>query len=129
MSITMRRGTIATRENRSVGKHMRRMLGVGILAGAAYAIWRKSASRAPAPAGGWEPQPFPFPPQPVPDATVAWVEPVEPGTCPVNHPVKAKLSSGIYHLPGGANYARTQPDRCYLSAEAAEADGLRPSKR
>jgi hypothetical protein len=129
MSISMRRAAIAARENRAVGKNMRRVLGVGILAGAAYAIWRKTASRAPAPAGGWEPQPFPFPPQPVPDATVAWVEPVEAGTCPANHPVKAKLSSGIYHLPGGANYARTQPDRCYRSAEAAEADGLRPSKR
>ena len=32
-------------------------------------------------------------------------------------------------MPGGANYARTQADRCYLSAAAAEADGLRASKR
>ena len=124
----MRRAAIAARDNRSVAKKMRRVLGVGILAGAAYAIWRKTASRSPAPAGGWEPQPFPFPPQPVPDATVTWVEPADSGACPANHPVKAKLSSGIYHLPGGANYTRTQPDRCYLSAEAAEADGLRPSK-
>jgi methylphosphotriester-DNA--protein-cysteine methyltransferase len=43
--------------------------------------------------------------------------------------VKAKLTSGIFHLPGGASYARTRADRCYLSAEAAEADGLRASKR
>jgi hypothetical protein len=42
--------------------------------------------------------------------------------------VKAKLASGIFHVPGGANYARTVADRCYLSPEAAEADGLRPSK-
>ena len=32
-------------------------------------------------------------------------------------------------MPGGANYARTRADRCYLSAAAAEADGLRASKR
>jgi hypothetical protein len=57
-----------------------------------------------------------------------WVEPVD-GECPPTHPVKAKLSSKIYHLPGGFNYARTRPDRCYVSAAAAEADGLRPSKR
>jgi hypothetical protein len=42
--------------------------------------------------------------------------------------VKAKLASGIFHVPGGANYARTRADRCYASTEAAEADGLRPSK-
>ena len=43
--------------------------------------------------------------------------------------MKAKLASGIYHVAGGANYARTVADRCYLSPEAAEADGLRASKR
>ena len=48
--------------------------------------------------------------------------------CPATHPVKAKIGSGIYHEPGGANYDRTQPDRCYLDAAAAEADGLRRSK-
>ena len=58
----------------------------------------------------------------------AWVDPADSGACPAHHPVKAKLSSGIFHVPGGANYDRTKPDRCYLSAEAAEADGLRQSK-
>lgn len=57
-----------------------------------------------------------------------WVEPVD-GECPPTHPVKGKMSSKIYHLPGGFNYARTKPDRCYVDAAAAEADGLRPSKR
>ena len=51
------------------------------------------------------------------------------GGCPVSHPVKAKLSSGIFHVPGGQNYERTKPDRCYLDAAAAEADGLRKSLR
>ncbi|HVM52157.1 MAG TPA: hypothetical protein VM262_03075 [Acidimicrobiales bacterium] len=66
------------------------------------------------------------PPKPAPVAP--WVEPVD-GECPVTHPIKAKLSSGIYHQPGGLNYDRTHPDRCYVDAAAAEADGLRPAKR
>ena len=115
-----------TRENGAVHKTMRRLLGIGLLAGVAYAVWRKLPAR-PESAPHWEPQPFPFPPQPVVDDS-PWVDPAESGACPAHHPVKAKLASGIYHLPGGANYARTKPDRCYLSAEAAEADDLRPSK-
>ena len=57
-----------------------------------------------------------------------WVEPVD-GACPGTHPVKGKLSSKIFHVVGGFNYERTIPDRCYVDAAAAEADGLRPSKR
>jgi hypothetical protein len=58
-----------------------------------------------------------------------WVAPDEGGTCPVGHPVKAKLSSKIYHLPGMSAYARTNPDRCYASPERAEADGFTRAKR
>ena len=61
-------------------------------------------------------------------APVAWVDP-DGRICPPTHPIKAKLSSGIFHIPGGVNYERTNPERCYLDAAAAEADGLRPSKR
>jgi hypothetical protein len=57
-----------------------------------------------------------------------WVAPID-GEAPPTHPIKAKMASGIYHVPGGLNYARTRPDRCYRDVEAAEADGLRPSKR
>jgi hypothetical protein len=57
-----------------------------------------------------------------------WVEPTD-GGCPASHPVKAKLSSKIFHLPGMLNYERTAPDRCYIDASAAEADGLRAAKR
>jgi hypothetical protein len=57
-----------------------------------------------------------------------WVDPTE-GVCPTSHPVKGKLASKIFHLPGMLNYARTTPDRCYRDAPAAEADGLRPAKR
>jgi hypothetical protein len=57
-----------------------------------------------------------------------WVEPTG-AVCPRTHPVKAKMASGLFHLPGMLNYARTRPDRCYASEEAAIADGLTKSKR
>lgn len=74
------------------------------------------------------------PAQPMPAPTVTavptapWVEPVD-GGCPSSHPVKGKLKSKIFHLPGMLNYDRTAPDRCYLDAAAAEGDGLRAAKR
>jgi hypothetical protein len=116
-------------------KFWKRALGLGVIAGVGYAAWRaleqRTAQTAALPSGaGWEPQPFPYPPQPrtgtVP--TEAWVEPAD-GSCPASHPVKAKLASGIFHEPGGASYDRTKADRCYGSATAAVADGLRPAKR
>ncbi|MGK2950700.1 MAG: sunset domain-containing protein, partial [Acidimicrobiales bacterium] len=58
----------------------------------------------------------------------AWVEP-SGEVCPTSHPVKAKLTSKIFHLPGMLNYERTRPDRCYRDADAAEGDGLRAAKR
>ena len=57
-----------------------------------------------------------------------WVDP-QGGACPPTHPIKAKLSSKIFHVPGGLAYDRTTPDRCYLDTAAAEADGFRPAKR
>ena len=57
-----------------------------------------------------------------------WVDP-DGTVCPPAHPVKAKLASGIYHLPGMTAYERTTPDRCYRDEDAAEADGLRKAKR
>jgi hypothetical protein len=113
-------------DNASVLKTMRRLLGLGLLVGMAYAVWRKLPTQ-PETGTHWEPQPFPFPPQPTVDDS-PWIEPAQSGACPAHHPVKAKLASGIFHVPGGANYGRTRPDRCYLSAGAAEADGLRQSK-
>lgn len=58
----------------------------------------------------------------------AWVEPVG-SVCPPSHPVKAKLKSRLYHLPGMFAYARAVPDRCYGTPEQAEADGLNRAKR
>jgi hypothetical protein len=57
-----------------------------------------------------------------------WIEPMGID-CPTSHPVKAKLSSMLYHLPGMAAYKRTRPDRCYRDAESAEADGFTRAKR
>ncbi len=61
-------------------------------------------------------------------AAKAWVEP-KGKVCPTSHPVKAKLASKIFHLPGMLNYERTSPDRCYADQARAEADGLRAAKR
>ena len=38
-------------------------------------------------------------------------------------------NSGIFHVPGGRFYDTTVLHRCYLDPAAAEADGLRASKR
>ena len=65
---------------------------------------------------------------PVERATRAWVEPTG-AVCPNTHPVKAKMASGLFHLPGMLNYARTRPDRCYANEEAAVTDGLTKAKR
>ena len=123
------------------------MLGAGVVAGIAYAGWRAWKTRVPDSEVQWDNAPFPFPPVPRPTPAspaasadvpppapapvdgAAFVEPGADGACPLTHPVKAKLASGIYHVPGGGNYDRTKPDRCYSSADAAEADGLRPAKR
>lgn len=117
----------------------KRLLRLGVIAGIGYAIWRIVSSKEREPVD-WEAQPFPYPPTPrtgseeaAPGATSMtatspWVETTN-GSCPDSHPVKAKMSSGIYHEPGSAMYERTQADRCYLDASAAKADGLRPSKR
>ncbi len=57
-----------------------------------------------------------------------WV-PANDGVCPPTHPVKAKLSSKIFHTPSGLNYNRTKADRCYPDEASAQADGLRPAQR
>jgi hypothetical protein len=123
---------------------IKRALGLGVVTGLVYAAYRAYRARVPAApdsGGSWEAAPFPFPPIPrpapataaarpsvVPDFVERSIEPLD-GECPASHPVKGKLSSGIYHEPGGLNYARTRADRCYVDATTAEADGLRASKR
>lgn len=108
--------------------------------GAVVAVWfrkRDADDETPAPAE-WPPL------RPVvdPDAVVHepsdgsaapapegdWVDPHPDGGCPVSHPVKVKLRSGIYHVPGGLVYDRTNADRCYVDPDAAEGDGYRASR-
>jgi hypothetical protein len=76
----------------------------------------------------WEPRPAEAP------VTVAapeptWVKVNGDGDPPVSHPVKAKVASRVYRVPGMASYDQTKPDRCYPTAEAAEADGFTRAKR
>lgn len=64
----------------------------------------------------------------VPSQDRSWAEPVD-GGCPDGYPIKVKQASGILHQPGGLSYERTNPDRCYRSVAAAEADGFRVARR
>jgi hypothetical protein len=135
---------------RVLRRPLRLAIGLGLLAGIAYAVAKVLRSDEPAPpkelgpgpraipprttAAASEPELEPEPepalrsePEPVAPA-VAWVEP-DGDVCPTTHPVKAKLSSKIFHLPGMSMYDRTRPDRCYAGAAEAEADGLRAAKR
>lgn len=54
-------------------------------------------------------------------------------TCPASHPIKGNLTTRtgecIYHVPGGAFYAKTKPERCFSSEENAQQAGCRRSKR
>lgn len=54
-----------------------------------------------------------------------------PGTwnCPSWAPIKGNASSMIYHVPGGAYYDRTNPEKCFTTESAAQAAGYRKSKR
>ncbi len=73
----------------------------------------------------------PFEPRLVTDTAPSapgWIEPGADGAVPATHPIKVKVSSGIYHVPGGRFYDRTSADRLYPTTGAAEADGYRPSK-
>lgn len=59
----------------------------------------------------------------------SWVKPDGSGLVPASHPVKAKVSSRVYRVPGMPGYERSVPDRCYESPEAAEADGFTRATR
>jgi hypothetical protein len=107
----------------------RRLLLLAIVVGVGFIVARaRRAALAPEPDHDpWSTEP-PVALEAHAEAGAAWLEAVN-GECPSTHPVKAKMTSGIYHLPGGLSYDRTNPDRCYRDAASAEADGLRPAKR
>jgi hypothetical protein len=126
-------------------RRVKRLVGAAAVGGLAYAVWRAWRARVPERPRDieWASAPFPFPPIPRPVSPVAntaatpaatpeeqspWAEPNGDGSCPPGFPIKGKRSSGIYHVPGGANYDRTKPDRCYADEDAARRDGLRRAK-
>ena len=113
-------------------KRTRRLMGAGILAAIVIAAWRFWRARVPEQPRDieWASAPFPFPPVPRPAAPpkIDWAEPNDDGSCPASHPIKGKSASGIYHVPGGANYDRTNADRCYIDEDSALRDGMRRSK-
>jgi hypothetical protein len=105
-------------------------LRLGLFVGIAFAIYRVLQSRQAQPEiPARDPWPPVTPPEPVNVPEQAWVEPATDGACPVSHPIKGKLSSKIFHLPGMFAYDRTKADRCYATEAAAEADGLHKAKR
>ncbi|MEO5839914.1 MAG: hypothetical protein ABIQ73_16215 [Acidimicrobiales bacterium] len=132
-------------KKKSLFRRIRRLL---FLASAAGAIVRFAMARRPKPqssapkAPEWTPlkaaststtktdatTAAPSDTAPATAAAAEWIPPVE-GACPLSHPVKGNVNSGIYHVPGGRFYDSTVPERCYRDESAAEADGLRASKR
>lgn len=45
--------------------------------------------------------------------------------CPEGFPIKGNDRSQLYHVPEGLAYARTKPDMCFRTPEAAEKAGFR----
>lgn len=48
--------------------------------------------------------------------------------CPPGFPIKGNGRSRLYHLPEGFAYARTKPELCFRTPEAAEKAGFRRAK-
>lgn len=56
-----------------------------------------------------------------------WVQPAG-GGCPIDHPVKARFSTGRYHRPADRGYEKIVPDCCYATEQEAESDGFSRSR-
>jgi large subunit ribosomal protein L17 len=106
---------------------------LGVAAAAASWVRRRATADAPAAPAEWPPihpevvatGTAAVDDEPAPTGWVAAGEGLEP---PQGFPVKVKVSSGIFHVPGGRFYDRTNADRFYATADEAEADGYRRSK-
>jgi hypothetical protein len=116
-----------------VRRSLRAGLWLGLLMGMGWALRRAMLLRRVSESvevsnDPWSPiaQPVAEPDPAAPTRT--WVEPQD-GTCPATHPIKVKLASGIFHLPGMLAYDRTKPDRCYATEVDAVADGFVKAKR
>jgi len=93
-----------------------------VLALAGVVAWWKQRNQMAMPTGPAQWPAFEAPASPV------WVTATSGGGAPEGFPVKVKVSSGIFHVPGGRFYDRTNPDRWYATTAAALADGYRQSK-
>ena len=71
---------------------------------------------------------LPEPPTP-PTATSGGAPPLAGGDCPSEAPIKGNASSGIYHVPGGQFYDRTNAEECFAAESDAQDAGYRPSRR
>ena len=76
------------------------------------------------------PRPQPVTPTPpsAPAATGGGVALPTGGDCPSEAPIKGN-QSGIYHVPGGQFYDRTNAEECFASESAAQDAGYRASQR
>jgi micrococcal nuclease len=81
---------------------------------------RQGATSPPAPSPRSAPNPAP--------GTGGGYAPVSQDSCPANAPIKGN-QSGIYHVPGGQFYGRTNPEECFESETEAQAAGYRRSQR
>ena len=129
-------------KKKSIFRRIRRLVFLASAAAAIvrFAMARRTKSQPSAPqAPEWAPLRSTTPKSSASDAPITstkvetpsepdWIAPVD-GTCPLSHPVKGNANSRIYHLPGGRFYDSTVPERCYRDESAAEADGMRASKR
>lgn len=68
-----------------------------------------------------------------PTAPTSGVAPINEWSCPETHPIKGNINvqkgTMIYHIPSGAYYTRTKPEKCYDTEQDAINDGFRESKR
>lgn len=55
--------------------------------------------------------------------------PISQNSCPASAPIKGNQSSGIYHVPSGQFYGRTNPEEGFASESDAQAARYRKSQR
>jgi hypothetical protein len=67
-------------------------------------------------------------PPPAPPVAAGGAAPPAGGDCPNEAPIKGN-QSGIYHVPGGQFYDRTNAEECFASESAAQDAGYRKSQR
>ena len=112
----------------------------GLVAGGVAVVRALTRAEEPLPRPAAAPTGGPWPPlhnespapgeavsSPAPEASKAGTATEPPATEPAEPDAVVAPEPG--GTPGQLNYDRTTPDRCYVSAEAAEADGLRAAKR